>query len=129
MVALHCVPGVLSPDARVCSPWQVAIVPAMLGTLTCSYVIPFLREASAYEIAVDWRWRRVGGVSWMPAHDSIQFATMSARQRPPVLAPLRAPVWRLTSFFKPLNVSETPLPFFSGLLTNLLRARCCWHQS
>ena len=46
--------------------------PAMLGTLTCSYVIPFLREASAYEIAVDWRWRRVGDVSWMPAHNSIQ---------------------------------------------------------
>ena len=72
MAAPHCVPGVLSSDARDCSPWQVAIVPATLGTLTCNYVTPFLREACTYESAGDWRWWRVSDVSWMPADDSIQ---------------------------------------------------------
>ncbi|CAE8587374.1 unnamed protein product, partial [Polarella glacialis] len=75
------------------TPWQLgAIVPAQAsgsgGVDRCVCALTFLQLGCEYEVAVDWRWRRIGDVFWMPAYPSHRFEVPSCPQPPPVLRPL-----------------------------------------
>merc|ERR1719253_426907 len=54
------------------SPWQTgAVLPAKAtgreAVTKCSCALTFLQYGAEYEVAVDWRWRRLGDAFWMQA--------------------------------------------------------------
>jgi hypothetical protein len=79
------------------SPWQtLTVIPALApgrdGEAECSYALTFLEKDTTYEVAVDWRWRRLGDAFWMPAYSAIRFDTLPPMPAPPCLRPLSIPV-------------------------------------
>ena len=84
------------------APWQtVAVVPARaaLGRggapFRCACALPFLLEGCEYDVAVDWRWRRLGDASWTAAYEAVRFEAPRATPPPPPPRPLPVPpeVW------------------------------------
>eukprot|EP00929_Paragymnodinium_shiwhaense_P035095 TRINITY_DN19004_c0_g1_i1.p1 TRINITY_DN19004_c0_g1~~TRINITY_DN19004_c0_g1_i1.p1 ORF type:complete len:5161 (+),score=1174.84 TRINITY_DN19004_c0_g1_i1:79-15483(+) len=82
------------------SPWQtLAVVPAQAGGATgterVGCAMTFLQPGCDYEVAVDWRWRRLGDAFWMPAYDALRFTTRQPTPAPPppVQVPLPPEAW------------------------------------
>ncbi|CAE6913508.1 unnamed protein product [Symbiodinium natans] len=75
------------------TPWQTAAivtakVAGPLAVSRCGYALTFLQPGMDYEVAVDWRWRRLGDQFWMPAFEKC-FTVPARPASPDVPRPLR----------------------------------------
>lgn len=83
------------PDHEV-SPWQtVAVMPAKAVGSTavskCCCALVCLQEGCDYDVAVDWRWRRLGDYFWMSAYEPCRFTTRLPTPSPPQPLQLQLP--------------------------------------